>query len=292
MYTEVGGPDFATEKEFPGEFQKTGRTEKKDGAWTGQEIYQSTERDKGHYYLTAKGDHKSNVENRTENVRKKKEERIGRHKKDASNNKNDEYYYERTIEDTGKLTEKIFDGSHNQTYEKKVENTGNLTEKIGNLPQGESGEKYKREIDSSSGNLTEEVAGELTLHSGGKMTLETDNGEIEINAADENKNVIIRANRREEYTRSEWEVNHFGNKFQLSGGATEEIFYGGKFESINAVAVGISAAAAFDWNFLFKLEGSLINILVDKLVIKKNTIAKIENSGVDVEIQNAIKMVL
>jgi len=293
MYTEVGGPDYATEKEFPDEFEATDRTEKKDDAWAGQKIYQSTERDKGHYYLTAKGDHKSNVENRAENVRKKKEEKIGRHKKDPKDNKNDEYYYERTVEDTGKLNEKIFDGSHKQTYERTVENTGTLTEEIFD-------DKYKREIDSSSGNLTEEVAGELTIQSDGKMLLKTTNGDIEINAADQNRNVIIKANKRieetkEESERMDWGFKReeaYGHVHELTGGFKDEIMLGGKFESIDAVAIGISAAAAFDWNFLFKLEGSLINILVDELVIKKHKIAKIENSGVAVTVQNAIKMVL
>jgi type VI secretion system secreted protein VgrG len=291
MYTEVGGPDSATEKEFPGEFEETGRTEKKDDAWAGQKIYQPTERDKGHYYLTAKGDHKSNVENRTENVRKKKEEKIGRHKKDASDNKNDEYHYERTVEDTGTLTEKIFDGSHKQTYEKIVEDTGTLTEEIFD-------EKYKREIDSSSGNLTEKVKGELVLHSGGKMTLKTDNSDITIDSG--SANVTLKCNKRieetqEEYERMDWGFKHeeaYGHVHELTGGFKDEIMLGGKFESIDAVAIGISAAAAFDWNFLFKLEGALINILVNDLVIKKNKIAKIENSGVAVTVQNAIKMVL
>ena len=219
-------------------------------------------------------------------MRKKKEERIGRHKKDQSDYTKDEYHYERTVEDTGKLTEKIYDSNHKQTYERTVEDTGNLTEKIFD-------DKYERTIDSSSGNLTETVSGEMTLESGGKMTLKTVNGPIEINAADENKNVIIKANRREEYTKSEWEVNHFGNKFQLSGGASEEIFFGPlKFESIDAVTVGIAAAAAFDWNFLFKLEGSLINILVDNLVIKESKIAEIKKKGAGCTIVQAAEIIL
>jgi len=291
MYTEVGGPDFATEKEFPGEFTETGRTEKKDDAWAGQKIYQSTEREKGHYYLTAKGDHKSSVENRTETVRKKKEERIGRHKKDAKDNKNDEYHYERTVEDTGKLTEKIFDGSHKQTYERTVEDTGKLTEKIFD-------EKYKREIDSSSGNLTEEVEGALTIQSDGKMLLKTTNGDIEINAADKAKNITIRANKRTEDTNAEHEVNIVGNKFELSGGMAEEIRLGGKYEAniggtfANHVGlfIGLAFAGFLDFNFLFKFEMNLFNYGRDQAEIASKKV-KIADSGVDLKIVKAINMV-
>ncbi|NIO09321.1 MAG: type VI secretion system tip protein VgrG [Deltaproteobacteria bacterium] len=292
MYTEVGGPDFATEKEFPGEFTETDRTERKDGAWAGQKIFQSTERDKGHYYLTAKGDHRSNVENRTENVRKKKEEKIGRHKKDAKDNKNDEYYYERTVADTGELTEKIFDGSHNQTYERTVEDTGKLTEEIFD-------DKYKREIDSSSGNLTEEVAGTLTLQSDGKMLLKTTNGDIEINAADQGRDVIIKANRRQEYTNSEWEENHFGNKLQFVGGANAEFFLGNNASAtlgaLEELFLGINlslfAGAKFDFEASFGYSASAIKIKEHSLEIK-NKKAEIDRKVLNTEIADALKIVL
>jgi hypothetical protein len=285
MYFEVGGPEYATEKEFRGNFEETGTTERGAGPWNGEKIHRSTEEDKGHYYLTAKGDHKSSAKNCEENVRMKKEERIGRYEMHESDYTEDEYHYERTVEDNGKLTEKIFDDNHNQTYERLIENTGHLTDRIGDLPQGESGEKYKREIDSSSGDLTEEVKGELTLESDGKMLLEskkaddlnnpedppaltlqsdgkmfieTSKGPIEIKAA--NNDVIIRANSRREYTKSEAEVNFFGNKFQLSGGASEEIFLGPiKFESINGLAIAIALSVAIDIG-LFKAEKSIIEI--------------------------------
>ena len=229
------------------------------------------------------------------------------------------YNYEKTVERTGKLTENICQGKYEKTiedtgtrtenvcqgkYEKKVEDTGKLTEKVqdpnyvrtiegsGKLSEKICTDKYDRQIDTS-GNLTEKVTGELTLQSSKKMTLKTLDGEIEINAANKGKNLTIKANKRIEDTVSEWEVNHFGNKFQLSGGASEEIFFGPfKFESINAVAVGIAAAAAFDWNFLFKLEGSLINILVDDLVIKKNKIAEIKKKGVGCTLVQAAEIIL
>ena len=131
------------------------------------------------------------------------------------------------------------------------------------------------------------------------MELKTDDGEIEINAANQNKNVIIKANRRKEFTNSEWEVNHFGNKFQLTGGAQEEIacggkvevFGGGKFESLNAIAISMALAGNFGFNFGLEIQKSLINIISDKISIKKKQ-TKIENSGVAVTVQNAIKMIL
>ena len=119
------------------------------------------------------------------------------------------------------------------------------------------------------------------------MTLKTDNSDITLDSG--TANVCINAHTRIENTDYETEINMLGNKFQLTGGASEEIFYGGKFESINALAI---AAAVFDWNFLFKLEGSLINILVDDLVIKKRKIGRLKSGGFNCEIVEAAKIIL
>ncbi len=148
-----------------------------------------------------------------------------------------DYNYDKTVENTGTRTENICQGK----YEKKVENTGTLTEKIcppnyertidhtGKLAEKICTDKYDRQIDAS-GNLKEIVKGELWLESDRKMTLKTNDGDIELNAANQNKNVIIRANQRQEYTRAEWEVGHWGNKLEFVGGTQEAFAFGNKFE--------------------------------------------------------------
>jgi type VI secretion system secreted protein VgrG len=162
--------------------------------------------------------------------------------------------YVKKVENTGTRTENIGP----EKYVKKVENTGRLTENIGpdlyirtvekngDLTEKICTNKYDRHIDPD-GNLTEKVKGQLKLLSGGsiddskaaaelkiqsngKMLLKTTNGDIEINAADKKKDIIITAHKRRENTVSEVEENCFGTKRTFTGGAHEEFSCGAKAE--------------------------------------------------------------
>jgi hypothetical protein len=170
-----------------------------------------------------------------------------------------------------------------------VDQTGKLTEKI-------CTDKYDRQIDTS-GNLTETVKGNLTLHSDGKMLLETKNSDITLDSG--TANITLRCNKRIEETQKEYERMDWGFKSEIAaghvhefiGGFKDEIMLGGKFESINALAISLALAGNFGFNLGVELQGSLVNIIYNEISLKKKQ-ADIENSGVAVTVQNAIKMVL
>jgi type VI secretion system VgrG family protein len=75
----------------------------------------------------------------------------------------------------------------------------------------------------------------------------------------------------------------FANDFQLFVGMKEEISL--------AITLGLALAGNFSFNFGVDIQKSLVNIIDEKLEIA-NKKARIENSGVAVTVQNAIKMVL
>ena len=145
--------------------------------------------------------------------------------------------------------------------------------------------------------MAERLLLRLTLHSDGKMKLETENSDITFDAG--TANIIINADKRIENTNSEREHNTFGTKSEIVGGLMSEIAYGAKFEGFfggklevsEALAISMAAAAVFDFNYLFKAEMSLLNWAWDQVKLSKKE-AEIENSGVAVTVQKAIKMIL
>ena len=142
--------------------------------------------------------------------------RAGKRMKRKVGKSGDNFNYEETIEPTGKLSENIC----TDKYDRQIEASGKLTEKI-------CKDKYDRTIEAS-GTLTENVAGDMTLHSDGKMKLETEDSDITFDAGA--ANIIINANKRIENTTEEWEDNHWGHKYQFTGGPQEEISVGNKLD--------------------------------------------------------------
>jgi type VI secretion system secreted protein VgrG len=232
--------------------------------------------------------------------------------------------YKKTIENTGTRTENICKGK----YVKKVENTGKLTEKIPDpnpnydrtvLPTGDLTEivctnKYDRHIDPD-GNLTEKVKGTLKLQSGGsdggedvpaelklqsdgKMLLKTEKGDIEINAADKKKNVIIKCNRRIEETEAEKESMNWGFKsefntghvHEFTGGFKDEILLGGKFESIDAISLALALSAVIDIGF-FKFDRSAIEVGESEVEVKKVT-AKLNKQAAKIKCIDSIDITI
>jgi hypothetical protein len=172
--------------------------------------------------------------------------------------------YRKSIQDTGKITENICKGN----YRKTVQDTGQLTE---NICKG----KYRRKIDPS-GNLHEKVVGKLTLESDGKMLLKTNNDDIEINAANQNRDVIINARKRIENTKEETEIMDWGMKTEIAGGHVNEWTYGFKNELMGGLHCTSTGGGRIDISPAFTIgldiiswQKSVVNLIVHNIALKK-----------------------
>jgi len=82
----------------------------------------------------------------------------------------------------------------------------------------------------------------------------------------------------------DWGFKHeeaWGHVHELTGGFKDEIMLGGKFESINALAISLALAGNFGFNFGIEIQHSLINLIINNsLIVKKH---KLEVAGKETE---------
>jgi hypothetical protein len=121
---------------------------------------------------------------------------------------------------------------------------GNLTQTaLGSVDINAGGCDYLPKVAKSENDpteITEPLAtGEMRISSQKDMTIYTSDGHIEINAADQKKNLIIKCHTRSEDTKYEHEENIWGTSTSKRGGWCKEEFYGGKLEFHVAEALEI-----------------------------------------------------